>query len=206
MLVARPVVRSFEATYLREAGAHVRGGGHAVVWDSPKRARLVVSRPKRGDKVDLGLWAIYDLDLLRYATIERGALAGLAFVRVPKECLEIVRHRAERDSVYPGPTRTMRLDCLACGACCRDNRVELEQADVRRFERAGRGDLLRRPWARRDDGTIVLVLQRDKRCKHLARGNLCAIYDIRPNACSSFPPGSEGCLFSREDELGIVEG
>jgi uncharacterized protein len=202
MLVVRPIVRSFAAAYLKEAAAHVRGGGHAVVWDSPRRARLVIPKPERGDLMDLGMWAIYDLDLLRCSTIGRGALAGFAFVHVPSDCLDIVKHRAERDSVFPGPTRALRLDCLACGACCRDNRVELEKEDIRRFERAGRADLLRRPWARRDDGTVVLVLRRDKRCKHLSKGNLCAIYPIRPNACSSFPPGSEGCLFSRE-EIGL---
>ena len=78
--------------------------------------------------------------------------------------------------------------------------------NVARFESAGRGELARPPYARRDDGAVVLVLQRDKRCKHLGDDNKCGIYTIRPESCSSFPVGSECCLSSREEEMGIVDG
>src|SRR5262249_40869446 len=115
--------------------------------------------------------------------------------------------RAERDSVFPGPTRTMILDCLACGACCKENEVVLEDEDLERFAGAGRTELARRPLARRrKDGRLVLVLLKNKRCRHLGGDNRCGIYPIRPNACSEFPAGSECCLFSREEELGIVDG
>src|SRR5215467_8632947 len=193
--VKRPIVRSFEQRFVARAAAHVRAGGHAIVWESPSRARLVVPAPDEEDPTDLGLWSIYDLGMWRYTIATQGPLAGLAFIRVPPSLLEIVRQRAERDSVFPGPSRRMKLDCLACGACCRDNRVELEKSDIRRWVEAGRGELLRRPWSRRADGKIVLVLRRDKRCKHLMRDNRCAIYAVRPEACSTCPMGSEGCLF-----------
>jgi Fe-S-cluster containining protein len=130
----------------------------------------------------------------------------MAYLPVPHDCYSIVRERVSRDSVHPGPTHGLALDCLDCAACCRDNSVELDDEDIARFEHAGRGELAREPYARRDDGTVVLILRRDKRCKHLADDHRCEIYAIRPSACSAFPPGSECCLSSREAEMGIVDG
>ena len=206
MRVVRPVVRSFRSPYFAEAVSWVRGGGHAIVWLTPRKARLVFRKPREGDDRDLGHWSALDIGRLEYPIARRGTFAGMAFVPVPHDCYQIVRERIVRDSIHPGPTRTIELDCLECGACCRDNRVELEDEDIARFEKAGRGELARPPYARRDDGTIVLVLRRDKDCKHLGGDNKCAIYGIRPDSCSVFPVGSECCLSSREEEMGIVDG
>jgi uncharacterized protein len=206
MIVTRPVVRSYTAPYLEDAAAWVRARGHAVVWLEPRKARLVFPRPAEGDLHDLGWWSVLDLGRLDYRVAKRGTFEGMAYIRVPHDCYAIVRDRIVRDSIHEGPLREMELDCLACGACCRDNRVELEDADVRRFEDAGRAELARRPYARRDDGAVVLVLRRDKRCRHLGDDNRCGVYAIRPDACSTFPAGSECCLSSREEELGIMDG
>jgi hypothetical protein len=202
----RPVVRSFTLPFVEAAAQWVRAGGHAVVWIASRKARLVFARPREGDEHDLGWWSVLDMGRSDYRIAKRGPFAGMAYAPVPHECYALVRERIERDSVHPGATREMRLDCLACAACCKDNRVELEDEDVERFERAGRGDLARPPWAKRDDGKMVLVLQRDKRCKHLQDDNCCGIYAIRPCACSTFPAASECCLSSREEELGIIDG
>jgi Fe-S-cluster containining protein len=204
--VTRPVVRSFHRPYLEDAVSWVRAGGHAVVWLSTRKARLVFAKPREENDGDLGRWSALDLGRSDFSVATRGTFAGMAYLRVPHDCYSIVRERIVRDSVHAGPTREILLDCLACGACCRDNRVELEDEDVTRFRNAGRGELARPPYARRDDGTIVLVLRKDKRCKHLGEQNQCAIYDIRPNACSTFPPGSECCLSAREEETGIIDG
>jgi Fe-S-cluster containining protein len=169
-------------------------------------ARLVVTRPEPSNDSDLGAWAIFDLELRRWSVVKHGPLRGLAWVRVPKDRLEIVRARAERDSVWRGPTRVMRLDCLACAACCVKNRVVLERADIERLGRGGRAEIARAPFARREDGRIVLVLTRSGRCKHLGANNACAIYGLRPRACAAFPAGSECCLSAREEELGVVDG
>lgn len=206
MRVVRPVVRSYRPPYFAEAASWVRSGGHAVVWIAPRKARLFFRKPRHGDERDLGYWSALDIGRLEYSVARRGAFAGMAYVRVPHDCYGIIRERIVRDSIHPGPTRALELDCLECGACCKDNRVELESEDVARFERAGRGELARPPYARRDDGAIVLVLRRDKRCKHLGEDNKCAIYALRPDSCSSFPVGSECCLSSREEEMGIVDG
>ena len=206
MRVVRPVVRSYEPPHFEQAAAWVRIGGHAVVWIAARKARLVFPRPRPGDEHDLGWWSILDLGRTAYSTARRGPFSGMAYIRVPHDCYTIVRERVVRDSVHPGPTRPMDLDCLACGACCKDNRVEIDSADLARFEAAGRGELARPPYAKREDGTVILVLRRDKRCKHLGDDNRCGIYPIRPSACSTFPAGSECCLSSREEELGIIDG
>jgi hypothetical protein len=206
MIVERPVVRSFKAAFAREAASWVRRGGHAVVWLAPRKARLVFAEPRQGDEHDLGYWSMLDLGRSEYTVAKHGPLAGLALLAIPHDCYRIVRERVVRDSIHPGPRRKLELDCLACGACCKDNRVELDDGDIERFERAGRAELARPPYARRDDGAVVLVLRKDKRCKHLGGDNTCAIYPIRPDACSHFPVGSECCLSSREEELGVVDG
>jgi Fe-S-cluster containining protein len=213
--VTRPVVRSFTQRFVREAAAHVRAGGHAIVWTSAasgasgasgKRATLVFSEPEPGDDMDLGVWSLLDMGKQRWNLEKRGPLRGLATASVPRDCLELVGDRIERDSVHPGATRTMYLDCEACAACCRKNHVELERADIRRFRDAGREELLRPPFTRRDGNKLVLRLLRSGDCRHLRVDLRCSIYAIRPEACRTFPPGSEGCLFSREEELGVVDG
>jgi hypothetical protein len=159
-----------------------------------------------GDESDFGLWSALDLARFEFATRSRGPFAGLAYLRIPHDCFSIVRARVVRDSIHEGPTRVLGLDCLACAACCTANRVVLDDADMARFDGAGRGELARPPFTRRDDGATVLVLRRDRSCKHLGVDKRCAIYGIRPSACSTFPAGSECCLSSRAEELGIVDG
>jgi hypothetical protein len=204
--VVRPVVRSYQPPHFERAADWVRAGGHALVWIAQRKARLVFARPRDGDEHDLGWWSVLDLGATSFSVAKRGPFATMAFLRVPHDCYSIVRERTVRDSIHPGPTREMELDCLACAACCKGNRVELDHADIARFESAGRGDLARPPYAKRDDGVVVLVLRKDRRCKHLCDDNRCGIYPIRPGACSTFPAGSECCLSSREEEMGIVDG
>lgn len=206
MLFARPVVRSYSWPHRERAAKWVRAGGHALVWMSPRKARLVFTKPRPGDESDLGYWSMLDLGRSEYVVAGRGPFAGLACLRVPHDCYGIVRERVERDSIHEGPTREIELDCLECGACCKDNRVELEDEDLARFDGVGRSELARPPYAKLDDGRLVLVLRTDKRCKHLEDDNRCAIYSLRPNACRTFPPASECCLSAREEEIGVFDG
>jgi Fe-S-cluster containining protein len=206
MRVERPIVRQFKERFTREIAAHVRGGGHAVVWENPKRAYMVFLAPKDDDEFDLAVWSLLDMGKSRWKKIDQGPLKGFGTSPVPRDCLEIVRHRAERDSVHEGTTRTLDLDCLECGACCKDNEVILYDVDLERFRKGGRADLGKAPYARKKDGKLVLTLLKSKNCRQLMPDNKCAIYPIRPDACSSFPMASEPCLFSREEELGIIDG
>jgi uncharacterized protein len=204
-IVVRPVVRSYKWPHLARAASWVKAGGHAVVWISPRKARLVFARPRKGDQSDLGYWSALDLARSDYLVARRGPFEGMAFIKVPHDCYGIVWERVARDSMHEGATREMELDCLACAACCKDNSVEIEEADIRRFADGGRAELARPPYTRRADGKVILVLRKDKRCKHLAADNRCDIYALRPDACSTFPAGSECCLSAREEELGILD-
>jgi Fe-S-cluster containining protein len=204
--VDRPVVRSFKRLFAREAAAWVRSGGHAIVWDDEQRALLVFQKPPQGDDGDLGAWAVYDFGKARWEAHAGGAFDGLASTRVPRDCLWIVRRRAERDSGFAQPRHVVSLDCTTCAACCRANEVVLGEPDVDRFRRGGRAHLARPPFARRKDGKLMLTLLADGRCRHLARDLRCKIYELRPAACSDFPAGSECCLYAREEELRAYDG
>jgi uncharacterized protein len=206
--VHRPIVRSFTQQHQARCSAHVRAGGHAVYWETESRAVLVLPIPKEEDPSDLALFSILDLAKQRWNTPKSGAFKGLATCLVPKDCHDIVTARVWRDSVFPGPTRKVSFDCLKCGACCKDNEVILQKDDLERFAEAGRSDLAKPPYAkRRKDGKIVLtLLQPSKRCRNLRRDLKCSIYTVRPDSCSSFPVASEGCLFARHTELGLIDG
>jgi len=207
--VVRPVVRSFQLPYEKEAAAHVRAGGHALVWAGKSKVRLVFQAPKGDEEKDLGYWSLLDLGAHEWTKETRGALRGLAVARIARDSVDLVRARAERDSVHPRSTRVMRLDCEACAACCRDNEVVLEPGDIERFERAGRPDLAKPPYTRKGGKggkKVILRLLRSRDCRHLQSDRRCGIYALRPDSCRVFPAGSESCLYSREAELGVVDG
>jgi len=204
--VVRPVVRSFRGPYAKEAAAHVRAGGHALVWEAPTRVRLVFRAPVGDKEKDLGYWSLLDLGVHRWAKEKTGALRGLAVARIARDSLDLVKARAERDSIHPRSTRVMKLDCETCAACCRDNEVVLEPIDFKRFAAAGRADLGKRPYTRKAGERVVLRLLRSKDCRHLQTDRRCGIYALRPDSCRVFPMASESCLYSREVELGLVDG
>ena len=204
--VVRPVVRSFNSRQLREAAIHVRKGGHAVVWEGPARARLLVPPPKDDDPRDLALYSILDLGKQRFDVSTRGVTKGLASTLIPRDCHDIVRQRIQRDRVHRGATRKIALDCMSCGACCYSNRVVLEEEDVERFRKGGRAQFARMPYARRSRGQLVLRLAPDRACLHLGVGNRCGIYAIRPEMCRVFPVASECCLSARAEEFGVYDG
>lgn len=206
MPTVRPVVRSFSDRHRRECAAWVRAGGHGVLWETPKRALLVLPIPERDDPGDLALFSIMDIGKRRWKTPNEGPLRGLATCLVPPDCHWIIRRRIERDSEHEEATRTIDIDCLECGACCEDNEVLVFEVDRRRFADAGRLDLLKPPYARRTDGKLVLTLLPNKKCRHIARDNKCGIYSFRPDACRDFPVASECCLYARELERGLFDG
>ena len=163
----RPIVRSFKRKFTKEAAAHVRAGGHAIVWENDGRALLLFQDPPDDQPDDFGAWAVYDLGKFKWHTHERGAFKGLASTLIPRDCLWIAKRRTERDSIHPGATRKMDINCMDCAACCRDNEVILQDEDIERFKAAGRPELAKPPFAKRVDGRMVLTLLDNKRCRHL---------------------------------------
>ena len=91
MRVVRPVVRSYRWPHLEQAAAWVRAGGHAVVWIAPRKARLVFTRPRKGDETDLGRWAVLDMGRTDYRVARHGPFQGMAYMAVPHDCYAIVR-------------------------------------------------------------------------------------------------------------------
>ncbi len=200
----RPVVRSFRLAFVKHAVTWVQGGGHAVVWASERKAFLVVPQPATGNPSDYGRWAAYDLGRRRLRVASSGPFEGFGSVSLKGDDLPIVEAWSIRDGIHENPTRTMSLDCVACGACCRNNTVILDAKDMARLRAGAPQAFVDR--VRRTDGHLVLTLLPNGDCAALTHAGTCGVYEARPAACREFPAASECCLFSREEALNIVDG
>ncbi|WP_437543465.1 MULTISPECIES: YkgJ family cysteine cluster protein [unclassified Sorangium] len=206
-VVSRPVWRRFRPRFLSRAAAHVRAGGHAAIVLPDERVDLLLSIGEDGKLTELGLWSLLSIEQQRFRRVGEGPAKGLATARVKRQYEGSVLDWCERDSTHPGAIREVALDCLACGACCHDANVLLDEVDLARFRGAGRGDLTGRAYVRRArDGKITLRFAASGRCQHLCEDLRCAIYEIRPDNCRAFVVGSEACLSAREETLGIRDG
>jgi Fe-S-cluster containining protein len=96
------------------------------------------------------------------------------------------------------------LDCLACGACCRqasDGRILVPAEDIVRWRRTGRSDIA----ARLVDGhfgELAFAYTAEGACVHLgteASVNACSIYEARGTTCRDFEKGSWQCREFRRD-------
>lgn len=176
----RPLWRAFDT--LRSAVRHARRGGLAVLQG---RVLGAIERPL------LIEWAAIALEGPGWR--ENPALQVVE-LRIPRGWVKRVGEWLDRDSVFPGATATLSYDCMECAACCLDNTVRLTAVDRARLRAAG----LTADAARR---RLPLLRTPEKPCAHLD-GFLCGIYPHRPEACREFPPGTEQCLFSREETFG----
>ncbi len=96
------------------------------------------------------------------------------------------------------------LDCRACGACCITAGpvpVYPEDTAVPRWRTTSvRRTVGFASWEA-DAGVRQMAKHPDGRCRALTgtpgAACACAIYPKRPEACSTFVPGSEDCLESR---------
>jgi hypothetical protein len=204
-LVRRPVWRSFRPEFLARAVLHVKDGGFAaVIWKNGKM-KMLLPLERDGSLTEMARWALLSLEIRRWGRARTGPLRKLAAVHVKPDDRAYVREWCERDSVHPRSTHGVRLDCRACGACCRDNRVVLEPPDFAMWKRRERADLLGRRYVRASKGSKLLRLTAKGSCVHLGPSNRCAIYRLRPGNCRAFPVGAETCLAARLDTLGIVD-
>ena len=96
-----------------------------------------------------------------------------------------------------------QIDCTQCANCCRQTVVEVsgvELARIAEYLRIERADVIRLYTTTEDPdarGTRVLV-NRSNGCTFLD-GNLCLVYEARPDACRRFPhlAGNQRSLGSR---------
>jgi Fe-S-cluster containining protein len=206
-VIDRPVWRRFRPMFLARAAAHVRKGGHAAIVHKTGRVDLLLTVGEDGKITELGLWSLLAIEQRRWRRVKAGAAKDLATARVNPKFTGSVVDWCDRDSVHEGPTRTIKLDCLECAACCHEANVVLDEADFDRFREGGRPDLVHRDYIKRArDGKITLRFLPNGRCQHLRRDKKCRIYPIRPDNCSVFVVGSEACLAAREDTLKLRDG
>lgn len=196
--ITRPVWRGFSRDGIADAVAHARAGGLAVLRRGA-RWTLLVPTDADGDVPELCAWALMDLDVRSSRRFDDGPAAGLTFTVLTEGQKYLARRWMKRDKAIETSTTEERLDCVACGACCRKNKVILEDDDFARWRAAGREDLGEKPFVRRQRGRRLLVLLDNGDCQHL-RGNLCGIYELRPDNCRAFPAGSEPCLSARLED------
>ncbi|MES2643598.1 MAG: YkgJ family cysteine cluster protein [Myxococcota bacterium] len=111
------------------------------------------------------------------------------------------RHRAEPVDVrWPAcPAFTPAVDCLTCGACCREAYHSVEVGPRDPFVRLHPDRV-----NMKDDGRLE-VTRRGPRCACLAGGAgdsgagdyHCVVYADRPRTCRDFPAGGQSCVEAR---------
>lgn len=111
---------------------------------------------------------------------------------------------------------TAAVDCSRCGLCCEltEGALTCSEAEVRRWLREGRADVLRHVRHRLDAGGGLLDFDREiwleagpqprfpvLRCPFLActweAGFRCTIWPTRPHVCADLEIGGERCREAR---------
>lgn len=146
-------------------------------------------------------WAIRAVEASRWAEIVEGPAKGCVEAKITRDWRERVQEWIDRDRAFPGSTAEASFDCMLCGACCHDNKVVLDEEDLKRFRDGGRADLIKRTSKKGILRLLPLAREKEKPCVHLKQ-KMCTIYDVRPNMCRDFPVGTEQCITSREDLYG----
>jgi len=79
-----------------------------------------------------------------------------------------------------------QIDCRACGACCRDNVIPVNEDEIARLARklGVPASEARERWITHDeaDGDHI-----DARPCPFLNGNLCTVYEDRPDCCRGYP-------------------
>lgn len=79
-----------------------------------------------------------------------------------------------------------QIDCTVCGHCCRTLQIVVDDFDIGRLARrlnVPPAAVMRRYVKREKDGDLVFNRQP---CPFLS-GNLCTVYEDRPQACRDYP-------------------
>ena len=178
-------------------------------------AAVAVAVRAAGDAGDAtSLWAAPDAPVPLHPT----GLPGGATDRTCGDCAWRYEggpgHRAARcrqasgkrvDGAWAGCERfEAALDCLTCGACCREAYGSVEVGRRERFR-------VTHPELVMDRGNYLEIKRAGDRCAALGGGlpvlgddgrvrvsaYACAVYDARPKTCRDFTLGSDNCLDAR---------
>ena len=81
-----------------------------------------------------------------------------------------------------------QIDCTACANCCRVTEVEITDRDVdklAKFLGMSRAEFIRDSTQQVESGELILK-RTEAGCVFL-EGNLCSVYEARPQNCANFP-------------------
>lgn len=81
------------------------------------------------------------------------------------------------------------IDCTACGNCCREISPVLEQEDIQRLSQglAMSPESFKKRFLVKNDRNYSEGFVFNKKPCPFLKGNLCSHYELRPEACRSFP-------------------
>jgi len=81
-----------------------------------------------------------------------------------------------------------QIDCTQCANCCRVTETGINERDIEKLEKflgVTREEFMRDYTQRAVDGELVLK-RNEGGCVFLS-GNLCSVYEARPQNCATFP-------------------
>ena len=90
-----------------------------------------------------------------------------------------------------------KIDCLQCGACCRNYSPRFKTPDIKRISRhlkMKEGAFIETYLRLDEDGDYVA---KSTPCPFLGIDNFCSIYEVRPSDCERFPYTNEDVLLKR---------
>ena len=90
-----------------------------------------------------------------------------------------------------------KIDCLECGACCKNYSPRFKTPDIKRISkhlRMKEGEFIEQYLDLDNEGDYVV---KTKPCPFLGADNYCSIYEHRPSDCSRFPYTDEDVLIKR---------
>jgi Fe-S-cluster containining protein len=89
-----------------------------------------------------------------------------------------------------GEEATAQIDCRECAACCRNNVIPVSEDEIARLaSRLGEPpDVFRAKYVRNAAGPPHDAEQEiDASPCPFLQGNLCSVYEVRPQACRDYP-------------------
>lgn len=90
-----------------------------------------------------------------------------------------------------------KTDCLDCGNCCKSAPPLVSKKDINRIAKhlnLSTRDFTRQYVLKDFDGSLSFD---SVPCKFLGNDNMCAIYEVRPHACRSYPHVNDGDFLKR---------
>jgi Fe-S-cluster containining protein len=80
------------------------------------------------------------------------------------------------------------IDCTQCANCCRITDVGITERDIEKLAKfIGVSEReFRQQFTARDDAGALILKREESGCAFL-KGNLCSVYEARPQNCANFP-------------------